>query len=432
MQASEPKAISPWMQPFRALRHTNYRWYWISGIGMTGAQGLKQLTLAWLVLDLTGSVGQLGLVIFMQGVPTVLISLMGGVLADRYDRRALLIYTQLVPMVNIVIIAILTIAGQVELWHIYVTSIIFGATQALSMPARQAYIRSLVDKEDIMNAVALNSMLQHASRIVWPSVAGIMITLVGVGPTLIVNGVSYLVGIGALFMIHGTVPVFGQGRSSPLREMADGLRYTWSVPATTLVMGLAISIGLFGLAFMNMAPGFARQELGFNAAETGLFMMVGGLGSLVGSMVLLVINVENKNRLFVGLVFVFAFSLIGLSINPWYWGAFFFSATFGLAATTLSLVANTIVQLVVPSHMLGRVLSLWSLSGGLGSMSALAIGLVGEAFGLRLALGGAASILVVITLWVGVIRSPLRHQDAAQRAAAIAEGDEAPSRTGAE
>lgn len=390
-------------RPFRSLRHRDYRWYWISGVGQTAAQGMKQLVLAWLVLELTDSVGQLGLVVFMQGLPMALVAVFGGVLADRYDRRLLLILSQALTMGNLFILAALTISGDVTLWHVYVSSISLGATQSLSMPARQAIIRSLVPQADLMNAVALNAVLQHASRILWPPVAAGLIAWIGIGPTLVVNGMTLVVGIAALFPIRRLAAIATVQRRSPIRELADGIRYTWSTPVVSNVMTLAMAIGLFGLAFLNMAPGFAREELGFDVRATGLFVMASGVGSLLGSSVLIMWEASNKYRLFLVICVTFALSLIGLAVNPWYTAAFVLSGLFGLAATSLSVVGHTIFQTVVPSHLLGRVVSLWSFAGGLGSMTALPIGLMGEVYGLRVALGSVASILLAITVWVGIV-----------------------------
>lgn len=405
-QASRPAGK---LQSFRALRHPNYRWYWFSGLGMTGAQGIKQLALAWLVLDLTGSVGQLGFVVFMQGVPMTLMALFGGVLADRYDRRKLLIWNQAISMLNILLLAVLTITGAVALWHIYASSLILGVTTAFTMPARNAMIRSLVNDEDTLNAVALNTMQQQSSRILWPALAGIMIRFLGVGPTLLINVACFVFGIAGLLMIRGlpkdTAP---RKRTSPITEIKDGVRYTWSNAIIGMVMTIAIAIGMFGLAFMSMGPGFARQVLGFGPAETGVFLMASGVGSVIGSVALLVIDIKNKTRAFVILSLCFALTLMALSANPWYYLSFVIMACFGITSATLSVIAQTVFQAHSSPRYLGRVVSLWSFAGGLASTTALPIGLLGEAFGLRWALGGTAAVLLLITLWVGVIRYPAK------------------------
>lgn len=156
---------------FSALKHRDYRWYWFSGLGMAGAQGINQITVAWLVLDLTGSLAQLGLVIFFQGLPMALVAMFGGVLADRYSRQSMLQWTQAFTTLTLCALATLTLTGAVEIWMVYLTSVLLGVATSLTMPARNALIRSLVPLDDAMNGVALNSIQQQASRIVFPSLA---------------------------------------------------------------------------------------------------------------------------------------------------------------------------------------------------------------------------------------------------------------------
>lgn len=149
MSQPEPNQKRGLRQSFAALRNHNYRWYWFSGLGQTGAQGVQQLTMGWLVLEMTGSTGQLGLVIFMQGMPMAAVSLFGGVLADRYDRKKLLAMSQFFTFVNLVTLATLTTTGLIEVWHLYIYAIGLGVMQAITMPARNALIRSLIGPDDM-------------------------------------------------------------------------------------------------------------------------------------------------------------------------------------------------------------------------------------------------------------------------------------------
>ena len=397
---------------FQSLRHVNYRWYWVSGLGMTGAQGIKQFALVWLVLDLTGSTGQLGLVILVQGLPMAVITLFGGVLADRYDRRMLLAVTQLTSMANILLLAMLTMLGLVELWHIYASSVVLGITQALSSPARQALISGIVPKEDMLNAVALNAILQHSSRIFWPSIAGAIIAWFGVGSALAVNSALFVVGVVPLFLMRGMSKALPKRHQSPIRELREGISYARSAPVISMVIGLTLSLGVFGLAFNQMAPGYARAGLGMNAAEAGLFMMCIGIGSLFSGSVLTVVKVKDSRLVFVGAAMAYALSLILMAVNPWYPLAFVLAALNGMGNSTLSVVANTLFQVSVPTQFLGRVVSLWFLASGLASISALPIGVAGDAVGLRVAFAGAASIYLVIALWFGIVRPRLARQPA--------------------
>src|SRR4051794_3586812 len=171
----------------RSLGLRNFRFYWLAGLFMTGVQGITQLSLAWLILDLTGKVGQLGLVIFIQGIAWTFVALAGGIIADSYSRRGLMIITQFFVFLSLAALGFLALAGIVQTWQVYASSFLLGATQALTMPARQAYVRNLVTEDYMLNAVALNSMQMQAGRVIWPSLAGVVIAAVGVGWSLVLG-----------------------------------------------------------------------------------------------------------------------------------------------------------------------------------------------------------------------------------------------------
>ncbi len=389
-----------------ALHNRPYRWYFFSGMGMTAGQGIQQLALAWLILELTDSVGQLGLSIFLRGVPMALLGLVGGVLADRYNRRRLLITNQLLTMLNLFILSALVIGDLAEVWHVYLSSILLGATMALTAPARQAMIRGLVDREEMMNAVALNSMQMNSSRIIWPTLAGGLIVFTGSGGALLLCGICYL--FGALFMLP--VPDVSGGKTtaktSPIAEVVEGFRFTFSHSLIGMVMILVVSMGSFGLAFTFIAPAFAKQVLDFGPGEAGLFLMASGIGALLGSAALLVFEAKNRTLILVLLSLGFASSLIAISLNSNYAFAFLLMGILGLCNTTLAVVAQTIFQLTVPQQYLGRVMSFFMLGPGLASLVSLPLGLIGDEFGLRYAVGGVGLILLFISITLGGIRLP--------------------------
>lgn len=402
---SASKSTKPgFPQAFRALRRANFRWYWISGLGMAGAQGITQFAVTWLVLDLTGSVASLGLVILAQGFPLTVISLFGGVLADRYDRLKLLIGAQIVSMLSVFSLALLTLFGLVELWQVFANSVLLGVTQALTAPARQALIAGLVSPEERINAIALNSVQQHASRIVWPSLAAALITVLGVGPALIMDAGCFLAGITCLLLIRGLRQEPNPRRQSPLKEVIEGITYTKSTPAVSLVVGLALAFGLSSLAFVQMAPGFARAGLGFNAAETGLFMLCLGLGAIVGGTAFTALNVRSDARLCVVAMMAYSGTLVLFALNPWYEGMFLIALLNGFANSMEVILPNALFQTVVPSRYLGRVISLWFLAAGLAALSALPIGLVGDAYGLRFAFACAGGIFLTVAFWFAFLR----------------------------
>jgi MFS family permease len=389
-------------EPFRALRNKTFRWYWTSGFGATGAQGLQQFAMAWLVLDLTdGSVGQLGLVIFLQGVPLTLVALFGGVLADRYNRRNLLIISQGFTMTNLAILSFLTIAELVELWEIYVSAVGLGVMQAVTVPARQALIRSLVGETEMMNAVALNTIQQHTSRIIWPAAAGGLVATLGVGATLSISAVCGGFGVVCLSMVRGTSHEAAQRGKSLLAEVKDGIRFTYSTPVVSTIMTLGLGIGLLGFSFQSLAPGFAREEMGFSSAKAGLFMMSMGLGALTGSVLFLVLDIQDRLRAYVRLCAAFAIGLAVIAVNPVGLAAFPLMATFGFFNATTSVAGLTLLQTTAPQQYLGRIISLFAVGVGVGFLLALPIGVIGDLVGLRWPLMALGLSFAAWALWVG-------------------------------
>jgi MFS family permease len=397
---------------FSALRREGYRWFWYSGLGMTASQGIQQLAIAWLVLDLTDSVGQLGLVIFAQGVPMAVVSFYGGVLADRYDRRTLLVIAQLTTMLNLFTLAVLAMSGLVEVWHVYVSSFGLGIMQAITQPARTALIRSLVDDEDLTNGVALNAIQMHSSRILWPSLAGVLIAVAGIGATLLLSAACSLGGILCLLSIRylNAEPAPRASTRSPFQQMVEGLRFVQRSADVSTVMKLSLCCGLFGLAYMNLSPAFAKEELGLGSSGAGLFIMSMGLGAIVGSALMLVFPMKDAHRLFIILTGVFGLNLMLQAVNPWLPAAFAIMALFGLANSALVVAGQTFLQISVPQAFLGRVIGLWSLAGGLGFVTSLPLGLLGDAIGLRWAIGGAGLLLFASAVWFGGLTLARPHR----------------------
>src|SRR5262249_11230 len=192
-------------------------------LGMTAAQGIEQLTLTILILDIAG-LSQWGLMIFIRGLPMAALGLFGGVMADRYNRRNLLMANQFVTMVNLGLLALMVLTHHVQVWHVYLSSLVLGITSSVTMPARQALIRSLVPNEDMPNAVALNAMQMNASRIIWPTLAGGLLAIVGSGPTLLLCVACYFVGMGFLIPIKDARPSQARrGFSSTFTQIGEGI-----------------------------------------------------------------------------------------------------------------------------------------------------------------------------------------------------------------
>ncbi len=404
---AQPRRGPGLRQAVRALRQPNYRWYWISGIGTVGAQTMQQFTILWLVLDLTGSAGQLGLVVFFQGAPMTVISLFGGVLADRYDRRSLIIGSQLLSMLAMLSLAFLTLADQVQLWHVYAFSLMAGVTQATMAPARQAMISALVAKDELTNAVSLNSIQQLGSRMLWPLLAGFLIQWVHIGAAFLAGTACLVLGILPLLLIRGLRQEASGRHFSPVKDVIEGIDYARSTPVISLVVGLTLAFGAFGLTFVQLGAGFARDGLSFGAGETGIFIACTGVGSLLGGAAMSFFNVESKAVHFLGGTMGFGLTLILFAVNPWTPLMYVIALANGTANTVQVIASNALFQVLVPSRYLGRVVSLWFLAGGVAAVAALPIGLVGDVLDLRTAFAGAGAIYIVIASWFGIVRPAL-------------------------
>lgn len=387
---------------------------------MTGAQGITQLALAWLVLDLTGALGQLGIVIFIQGAAWTIVALVGGVIADRYSRRNLLIGSQAVTVLSLVVLAALTMQGIVEVWQVYASSLVLGLNQSLTMPARSAIMRSLVGPEDMMNAVALNSMQQHSARVLWPALGGVVIGLLGVGAALLLGAACSVVAAVMLLRIRNLKEPPRPPPVSPVTEIKEGISYSFSTPVLKMLMIINFAVAFFGLAYLSMGPGFAREVLDFSASETGLFLMASGVGSIGGSVGLVFYEVRERNRFVLLSTVGFGAAIVALCLNPWTPAAFVIMAFFGLSNSALAVTAQTMFQTESDPRFLGRVVGLWSMGGGIGALTALPIGLAGDEFGLRWSLGAVGVLLLLVCVYIAVVNLPKAMQASKRHAAFVA------------
>jgi hypothetical protein len=309
-----------------------------------------------------------------------------------------------VTMTNLLVLAALTISDVVSVWHIYLSSIGLGLMQSVTMPSRSALVRSLVGETDMVNAVALNAIQMHSSRILWPSLAGGVIALAGPGATLLASSVASFCGIACIWRI-GVIPQDDRSpeRTSHAAEMKEGLRYTFSEPGVSTIMWLCIIVGLFGLAFMNLAPAFAREEIGLGPGGVGLFMMSSGVGAIIGSVWLLAFPIKDGLWAFTFTLMIFAADIFLQAVVPFVPATFVLMGVWGAISAIGVTAGQTYLQMNVPQRLMGRVIGLWSLAGSLGFVTALPIGVLGDEFGLRYTLAGVGVLLAISTLWFGYI-----------------------------
>ena len=396
---------------FSALRYSNFRWFWLNGATQAMGQGMQFLTIGILVLDSTDSSYQLGLVIFAYGVPNLAFSLVGGIIADRTDRLRLLVSTRVVESGLILALAILKLSGVMELWHVFAVSALLGTVQAINGPTRMALVADLVDRKDLMNAVALHTMVNQSGQIIGPALAGGVIEIAGVGNALVANAAMYLFGIAFLVLIKGLVAMPEAPKKAVIRELREGLQCVRSTPVLYTVIGLALAFTFFGMSYRQVLPAFTKEVLDVGAGGTGLLWLGAGLGSLLGSFLLASLgDFKRKSWLLLASLLLLCVFLIAVAWSPWYWISWILFFFVGTMSTGLFWpLANTLVQLNVPSELRGRVLSILQIAPAIHFLSALPLAVAGGLVSWSIAVTGAALMVLLVTLLLGIWRPTLRR-----------------------
>jgi MFS family permease len=394
----------------RAFRYRNYRIFFIGqSVSLTGTW-MQQLALGWLVYRLTGSVMLLGVVGFAAQIPSLLLSPLAGALADRYDRRRLLIATQALAMLQALAMALLVLTGAVRVLHIVALSAVLGVVNAFDMPIRHAFIADIITrKEDFGNAIALNSFMFNGTRLIGPTLAGFLVATAGEGVCFMINAVSYLAVIVSLTLISGR-----RRRLTPvapvLEELKEGFLYTFRSPPIRAVIALVAVISLVGMPYGILMPVFARDILGGGAHTLGFLTAAVGLGALAGAVYLasrpalagIGKTIARMTALFGGGIIAFSFSR-----TLWLSLALLLAAGFG--AMVLLASCNTVVQTVVEDDKRGRVMSLYtSAFMGIIPFGSLLAGFTAQRIGADRAMliGGSVCLLIALIFGAGISLRP--------------------------
>ena len=389
---------------FRSLRHRNFRLFWSGQLVSLIGTWMQNVGQAWLVLELTHSSLKLGIVSALQFLPMLFLSLFTGPFIDYFDKRRIIIWTQAALMTLAFVLSVLVWTGTVQYWHVVVLATLLGIVNTIDMPARQAYIIDLVGKEDLMNAIALNSSIFNAARAVGPALAGLLITAVGTAACFFVNGVSFLAVLaGLLFMNVTCVSCREKPSYNVLQDVREAIGYIRATPVVLTTILLVSVVSIFGTNFNVLVPVFAKMELHRDAAAFGLLLSSFGAGALIGSVSLTILSQWGPKEgilLSGGMGLSLSLMLIGLQRS--YALTALLLAMAGLSMVTFFGMANTTVQLNTEDRLRGRVMSLYTLSfGGLTPFGSLFAGSVAHWINapLTFALGGlicGAVFLIVI------------------------------------
>jgi len=388
---------------WRSFRHRNFRILFpanaVSNIG-SWAQRIAQ---DWLVLELTNNNGTyLGLVTAVQFAPVLFFSLHGGVLADRLDKRKVLIVTNIVGGTASIALGLLVMTDVIALWHVFALAGVLGISTAVDAPVRQAFTSELVGHEDLPNAVSLNSANFNGGRLIGPAVSGLLIAAFGTGPSFLINGASYFFVIFALLKLDKKT-FFNQNRVLNLGNIREGIAYTKARPDIYVVMIMVFALATFGLNFQIFNALMATQEFGLGPANFGLMGTFIAIGSFTGAIGSARLERFRTTRFVIIGGMLFSLSIMVLSILPNYISYIIWLPICGVTALTTLVSANSIVQTSTDQAIRGRVMGLYLLifMGGTPFGSPL-IGLATDYIGIRrtIALCGLISMSASLFVWI--------------------------------
>jgi MFS family permease len=405
---------------FRALRHRNFQLFFSGQIISLVGTWMQTVAQAWLIYRLTGSGALLGVLGFVSQIPIFLLSPLAGLAADRWPRRRVVISTQSASMLLAFILAALTMTGRIRVWEIIVLATLLGIVNAFDVPARQSFLIEMVGREDLLNAIALNSSMFNGARVAGPAIAGILVALVGEGWCFLLNGVSYLAVIAGLFMmrIKKLKPV--HDGAAPLEKLREGFRFARHTKPIRALLVLVAIVSFMALPYTVLMPIFAVQILHGGASAYGTLMGAVGVGAMFGALVLAM-----RQRLR-GLGNVVAYAATGLgaslvlfSASRWYWISFTILVISGFTMMMQFTATNTLIQAMVPDQLRGRVMSLYSMMFlGMSPIGSLLAGWMADRIGapVTVAIGGLVSCvggLAFARKWPAM-RGPARELIAAQ------------------
>ncbi|PDW04657.1 MFS transporter [Candidatus Viridilinea mediisalina] len=410
MASTSPPAATPRRQApamLRALRHRNYRLFFIGQlISLTGTW-MQHVAQGWLVLRLTDSPAMLGLVAAVSSLPILLFALPAGTLADRMSKQRLLLITQFVAMLLAATLAVLTLTGVVQVWHVLLLATLLGIVNAFDGPARQAFTVEMVGREDLLNAIALNSSIFNGARLVGPAIAGIVVAFVGEGSAFALNAASFIFVLGGMLMMR--LPPYTRPRGAGQRgQLRAGLSYIAGEVRVRTLLLLAGTISLFCFVHIPLLPIFARDVFGQGAMGLGMLSASSGLGALTAALILAQLNEDApRGRLLSFAVLLYPVFMIAFTITRSFPLALMLMACAGWAGVTTLALTNTIIQSIVPDELRGRVMSVFTLLlMGLSPMGGMLAGLIAELVGSAPLVVGTSAMIGWLLIGVNLLRAP--------------------------
>jgi MFS family permease len=369
---------------FSAFRHRNFRLYFFGQLISFTGSWMTTTAQGWLVYQLTGSKALLGLVAAAASAPMLFFATWGGWVADRYKKRSVIVLTQFCSMILSLTMAALVWTQVVQPWHIIVLAVLGGINMAFDMPARQSFVIEMTSREDLMNAISLNSSAFNCARIIGPSIAGFLMANVGIAMCFLIDGVSFIPVIAGLLLMRlpKKEPQI-DSESGPLGQALEGFRYVWQHRRVLTILSLFTVVGIFGWSYSVLMPAFARDVLHLGANGFGLLMAGSGVGALLGALTVASAgHILPTRTMALGGVWIFSAALILFAFNKNLYLAVLLLALVGFGIVLYFSTSNTVLQSIVPDEMRGRVMGIWALIfGGMIPLGSLEAGLLADLIG---------------------------------------------------
>jgi MFS family permease len=387
-----------WPASLSAMRHRDYRLLWTGSAVSHSGHWMQQVAVGWLVLDMTGSGFYLGLAGFLRSIPQLFLSIPGGVMADRVDRRKLLGACQGSTAVLILILALLVASGQVQLWQVLLLSFLLGCTMAVTFPVRQTLVPNTVPREDLANAVGLNSIANNLTRTTGPALAGLLISTVGVPICFFVQTAGLVFAFWTSFAMRVAPRPGGKATTSPLADLHDLWRYVRGTPAISGLLLSAAVPTVLGMPYMALLPMFAR-DLEIGPGGLGMLMTVMGVGSIVGSFGCAAAgDFRGKGPVMLLSAGLFGGTLLCLAASGTLALALLSLFGAGVTSSVYQATNNTLLQTIVPDNLRGRVIAAYNLTWGLMPLGTLPLGWLADQTGPNFAVGIAGGLCLLFSV----------------------------------
>lgn len=409
--SESPAQAARGLETFASLRHRNFRYLWSSTLLMGAGQWIQQVTLGWLVYDLTSSSILLGLLNGLRALPFLVAGPVGGVAADRMDRRKLLLRTQWLLLAAVLVMGVVVSSGWVEVWHIFAFTLITGVAWSFNDPVRLSLVPNVVPREDLMNAVALNSTAFNLTKIVGPAMSGFLIALFGAGGNFFVQAAAYTGVLFAIFSLEVPHLESEARKGSALADFKEGLNYVWRTPLVLALMVAALVPRVFAIPYQTLMPVFQKDVLGVGPGGLGLLMAAPGVGAVLALLVLASVSgrVERK-----GLLLLASLAGMGGLLVLFAWIESFPLALVvlvgvGSCQVVYMATTHTLLQITIPDELRGRVMSIYLLDRGLMPIGAMLAGFLAHVVG---APGAVETMGLIVLALAGIVawRMPVMRE----------------------